>query len=148
MAELNRLDEEIAKIWANSPLAFRNVSLVNGVEGFGDFERRTSDTFKAGEPLTVYAEPVGFNYVLANGRYSFALGADLSLESSAGQIIVQGENLFSIDDSSRVPIREFHMVLSINLPDIKAGAYKAVFLVRDMNSNKTGSFSVPFRIGE
>ena len=148
LSRLDRLNDEIAKVWASSPLAFRNVAVVNGVEGFGDFERRDRNSFKAGETLMVYVEPVGFSYVLENGRYSFALAADLSIESDAGQIITEGEDLFLIDDSSRVQIREFHMVLSVKVPDIKAGGYKAVYQVRDMNSGKTGSFSVPFTTGE
>ena len=148
LAELDRLNDEVAKVWASSPLAFRNVSLVNSVEGFGDFERRDGNTLNAGETLMVYVEPVGFTYVLENGRYSFALAADLSIESDAGQIIVDGADLFSINDNSRVRIREFHMVLSVKIPDIKAGGYKAVYRVRDMNSGKTGSFSVPFTTGE
>ncbi len=148
LAKLDQLDDEVAKVWANSPLAFRNVTLVNGVDGFGDFERRAGDTFKAGETLMVYIEPVGFAYMPDNGRYAFALSADLAIENDAGQIIAEGEDLFLIDDSSRVQIREFYMVLSVNIPEIKAGRYKAVYNVKDMNSGKTGSFSVPFTIGE
>ncbi len=148
LARLERLDDEFAKVWARSPLAFRNVNVVNNAEGFGDFERRDGDTFKAGETLMVYVEPVGFTYVLENDRYSFALSADLAIENDAGQIIAEGEDLFLIDDSSRVQIREFHMVLSVKVPQIKAGGYKAVYQVKDMNSGKTGSFSVPFTIGK
>ncbi len=147
LARLDRLDDEVAKVWASSPLAFRNVTVVNSAEGFGDFERRDGDTFKAGETLMVYVEPVGFTYVLENGRYSFALSADLSIESDAGQIITEGEDLFLIDDSSYVQIREFHMVLSVKIPDIKAGGYRAVYRVKDVNTGKTGSFSVPFTTG-
>ena len=40
------------------------------------------------------------------------------------------------------------MMLSVEVPEIKAGGYKAVYQVKDMNSGKTGSFSVPFTIGE
>ena len=148
LARLDRLDEEIAEVWASGPLAFRSMTLVNGVEGFGDFKPRDGNAFKAGETLMVYVEPVGFAYVLENGRYSFALSSDLAIESDAGHIIVEGANLFLIDDSSRVRIREFHMVLSVKVPEIKAGGYKAIYQVKDMNSDKTGSFSVPFKIGE
>lgn len=148
LARLDRLDDEVAKIWASSPLAFRSVTLVNSVEGFGDFKPRDGNNFKAGETLMVYVEPVGFSYVPENGRYSFALSADLSIESDAGHIIVEGEDLFLIDESSLVQIREFHMVLSVEVPEIKAGGYKAVYQVKDMNSGKTGSFAVPFKIGE
>jgi len=148
LARLDRLDDEIAKVWASSPLAFRHVSVVNSAAGFGDFERRNSDTFKAGEILMVYVEPVGFTYVLAKERYWLALSVDLAIENDAGQIISEGEDLFLIDDSSRIQIREFHMVLSVKIPQIKAGEYKAVYQVRDMNSGKTGSFTVPFTIGK
>jgi len=148
LAKLDQLNDEVAKVWASSPLAFRDVTVVNGAEGFGDFEPRDGNTFKAGETLMVYVEPVGFTYALENGRYSFALSADLSIESDAGQIIAEGEDLFLIDDSSRVQIREFYMVLSVKVPEMKAGGYKAIYQVKDMNSGKTGSISVPFTIGE
>ena len=148
LTKLDRLNEEIAKVWASSPLAFRSVVVVNGAEGFGDFKPRDGNRFKAGETLMVYVEPVGFTYVRENSRYAFALAADLSIESDAGQVIAEGADLFLIDDSSRVQIHEFYMLLSVKIPDIKAGGYKAVYQVKDMNSGKTGSFSVPFTIGE
>ena len=148
LAKLDQLNDEVAKVWASSPLAFRDVTVVNSAEGFGDFKPRDGNRFNAGEALMVYVEPVGFAYALENGRYSFALSADLSIESDVGQIIAEGEDLFLIDDSSRVQIREFYMVLSVKVPEIKAGGYKAVYQVKDMNSGKTGSFSVPFTIGE
>jgi hypothetical protein len=148
LSKLDLLNDEVAKVWASSPLAFRNVAVVNSAEGFGDFKPRDGDRFKAGETLMVYVEPIGFTYALENGRYSFALSADLSIESDAGHIIAEGENLFMIDDSSRVQIREFYMVLSVKVPEVKVGGYKAVYRVKDMNSGKSGSFSVPFKIGE
>jgi hypothetical protein len=148
LSKLDRLNEEIAKVWASSPLAFRDVTIVTGAEGFGDYKPRDGNRFKAGETLMVYVEPVGFAYAPENGRYSFALSADLSIESNVGHIIAEGTDLFLIDDSSRVQIREFYMVLSVKVPEVKAGGYKAVYQVKDMNSGKTGSFSVPFSIGE
>lgn len=148
LAKLDQLNDEVAKVWASSPLAFRDVSVVNSAEGFGDFKPRDGNTFKAGETLMVYVEPVGFTYTLENDRYSFALSADLSIESDAGHVIAEGEDLFLIDDSSRVQIREFYMVLSVKVPEIKAGGYTAIYKVKDMNSDKTGSFSVPFTISK
>ena len=148
LAKLDQLNDEVAKVWASSPLAFRNLMLVNGAEGFGDYNPRDGNTFKAGETLMVYVEPVGFTYAQENDRYAFALSADLSIESDAGHIIAEGADLFLIDDSSRVQIREFYMVLSVKVPEIKTGGYKAVYQVKDMNSGKTGSFSVPFTINE
>lgn len=148
LVKLDQFNDELAKVWARSPLAFRTVTVVNGAEGFGDYKPRDGNRFKAGETLMVYVEPVGFTYVLENGRYSFALSADLSIKSDAGHTIAEGEDLFLIDDSSRVQIREFYMVLSVKVPEIKAGGYKAVYRVKDMNSGKAGSFSVPFTIGE
>jgi hypothetical protein len=148
LEKLDQLNDEVAKVWANSPLAFRGVTIVKGAEGFGDFRPRDGNEFKAGETLMVYVEPVGFAYAQENGRYSFALSADLSIESDAGHIIAEGADLFLIDDSSRVQVREFYMVLSVKVPEIKAGGYKAVYQVKDMNSGKTGSFSVPFTIGK
>ena len=56
-------------------------------------------------------------------------------------------NVFSISTPSTPKKREFSMTLSFGVPYLRPGDYKAVFTVHDQNSDKTGTFEVPFTIG-
>jgi len=143
---LDALNEAIDAIWTAGPLAFRKVVIVNSSHGYGDYEERADKTFKPDEKLKVHVEPVGYGYGTADGKTTISLTADLSFENATGQVLGEAKDVFSISAPSAVKKREFSMMLSFGVPYLRPGDYKAVFTVHDQNSDKTGTFDVPFTI--
>ncbi len=143
---LEALDQAVAKVWQEAPLAFRSWALVESAEGYGIYQPRENSAFRPGEIMRVYVEPVGFGYGGGEGTYEVALHADLALETPGGQILAEGKDIFSIRVPSRNRIREFNMTLSFAVPQLAPGPYQAVFTVRDRHSDKSGEFKVPFRV--
>jgi hypothetical protein len=143
---LDALDAAVAAVWEASPLVFRNVTVVTSSAGFGAYEERPDATFEPDEKLTVYVEPIGFGYKGEAGEATVDFSADLALQNATGQVLNESENVFTLSSPTRAGKREFAMTLSFAVPFLRPGEYKAVFTVHDQNSDKSGSFEVPFSV--
>ena len=143
---LEALDDAVTQVWRQAPLAFRNWAVVESAEGYGIYEPRENTSFRPGETMKVYVEPVGFGYGDQAGLHEVALSADLAIETPGGQILAEGKDMFSVSVPSRNRIREFNVTLSFAVPHLAPGPYRAVFNVHDRNSEKSGEFAVPFRV--
>ena len=138
---LDALSEAMDALCAASPLAFGRVVVVDSSEGYGVYSERMNKTFKPDEKLLVYVEPVCLAEG-ANGALGFK--ADLAIENTTGQVLGEAKDVFTISTSKR---RDFSTTLSFGVPYLRPGEYKAAFTVHDQNSDKTGTFEVPFSIG-
>lgn len=143
---LNALNDAVGIVWDASPLAFRKVAVVDGASGYGIYEMRGDTTFRPDEKLTVYVEPVGFGYGSSDGAASIGFTADLAIENATGQVLSETDDVFSLSTPSAPGKREFYMSLSFTVPYLRPGDYNAIFTVHDQNSDKTGTFEVPFSI--
>lgn len=143
---LNALDDAVGIVWDAGPLAFRKVAVVDGASGYGIYEMRADTTFRPDEKLTVYVEPVGFGYGSSDGAGSIGFTADLAIENATGQVLSETDDVFSLSTPAAVGKREFYMALSFTVPYLRPGDYTASFTVHDQNSDKTGTFEVPFTI--
>jgi hypothetical protein len=143
---LDALDAATAALWDQSPLAFRNVAVVSSSEGFGAYEERADAVFEPDEKLIVYVEPVGFGYGGSGASTTVGFDADLALQNSTGQVLSETKKAFSLSSPSRNGRREFAMTLSVVVPFVRPGDYKAIFTVHDQNSDKSGTFEVPFTV--
>jgi len=126
-----------------SPLAFRKTLVVDSSSGYGAYAERADVTFKPDEKMMIYVEPVCFGHA-ADGGIGF--NADLSIENMTGQVLGEARDVFSLSAPGARDRREFSMTLSFGVPFLRPGDYKAVFTVRDQNSEKSGTFEVPFAI--
>lgn len=138
---LQALDAAVDAICGAAPLGFGKVVIVDSSEGYGVYSERANKTFKPDEKLMVYVEPV----CLASGAgNAMGFAADLAIENTTGQVLGEAKDVFTISTTKR---RDFSTTLSFGVPYLRPGEYKAAFTVRDQNSDKTGTFEVPFSIG-
>lgn len=143
---LEALDEAADAIWVESPLAFRKVLLVDSSDGYGVYSERADAVFRADDKMMIYVEPVGYGYGATGGAASIDLNVDLSIENATGQVLGESKDVFKFSAETWPNRREFGMTLSFGAPYYRPGDYKAIFNVRDQNSDKTGTFEVPFTI--
>ncbi|MGQ7792312.1 hypothetical protein ACUN0C_07880 [Faunimonas sp. B44] len=148
MRALEALDAATDALWSRAPLDFRTALFVSEAAGFGVYSPRADRAFRAGEAVTVYAEPVGFAYGRSGAFHTIMLGAGLAIRNSTGQVIAEAEELFEVALQSLARNREFNMALSFAMPDLRPGDYVGIFTVRDRNSAKTARFELPFSIVE
>lgn len=137
---LAALAEAAEAICSASPLAFQDVAIVDSGDGKAPFAARTSTSFKPDEKLRVQFKPVCLK---AGADGSVGFKADLAFENDTGQVLGESQNVFSL---SQATSGAFSPVLSFGVPYLRPGEYKATFTVHDDNSDKSGSFDVPFTI--
>ena len=138
---LDALNEAADAIWEASPLVFRKVALVDST---GD--ERADPTYKPDEKVTIYVEPVGFGYGQSGDDATIDLDADMAIENATGQVITETKDAFQFSSKTRPNRRDFSLSMSFPAPYIRPGDYKAVITLRDRNSQKTGTFEVPFTV--
>jgi hypothetical protein len=144
---ISALDAAVETLWQKSPLQFRKVLFVDSAEGYGVYAERGSSVFKKGEPLLVYAEPVGFAYGKnALGNTEITLPVDFELQDNEGKTIYQKDDFVTVSLPVRYHNREFNMTITVRLSGLSAGEYMAKFHVHDKYSDKSGDFSLPFSI--
>ena len=143
---LDALSAAIDSICRASPLSFRTVVVVDSSSGYGVYSEKTDKTFKPDEKLKVYVEPVCFGYGGSGNSTKIGFTADLAIENTTGQVLGEAKDVFSLSTPSTPNKREFSMTLSFGVPFLRPGDYKAIFTVRDQNSDKTGTFEVPFKV--
>jgi hypothetical protein len=143
---LDALSAAVDAICDASPLAFRKVVIVDSSGGYGVFSERADKSFKPDDKMMVYVEPICFGYGGSGAATTVGFTADLAIENSTGQVLGEAKNVFSLSTPSTPEKREFSMTLSFGVPFLRPGDYKAVFTVHDQNSEKSGTFEVPFMI--
>ena len=143
---LDALDKAADTIWQEGPLAFRKVALVDSFGGYGIYEERADKTFRPDDKFMVYVAPVGFGYGRSGSSTTIGFDADLAIRNDTGQVIVERKGLMELSAQSAPNRREFAMNLSFGVPFVRPGDYTAVFTLHDKNSDKSGTFEVPFTV--
>ena len=138
-------------VWdATTDILFRNVVLVTEpAAGVGIYNPRANETYKLGEPIIIYAEPVGFGYgAPSDGLISIGFAVDLKVINAAGEVLGEIPNLTEVSLESRFKNREFLTNLTYNLDGITPGRYVLQTTLRDKNSGKSGTFDNTIEIVE
>ncbi|WP_417772352.1 hypothetical protein [Stappia sp.] len=139
--------ERLDAAWAEAPLGFTAATFVSGdVTGYGQYTPRADAVFAAGEPLVVYAEPVGFGHAATDDGFRVALAADYEILNPSGQVLASQSGFAELGARARVKIREFHTTLRFAFEGLRPGDYRLVTRLRDTASDKTGSFVLPFTV--
>ncbi len=142
-AALGLANDLLGQVWdQSSDIGIRDSLLVGEpAAGYGLYNPRGDDKFKAGEPVYVYAEPFGFGYgTPEDGLYAIGFAVDLRVISSSGEVMASVADIATLDLTSRYKNREFQANLTYTLDGIPAGRYVLETTLRDKNSAKTGSF--------
>lgn len=150
MAAIEKAEAALVEAWQASPIAFRRAIFVSEPpQGFGLFKEREDAVFAPGEPLVVYAEPVGYEWKEGgDGTYTFGFEIDLALKSPDGEVLVEKEQFQRLALTSHARNREFMLTLTLDISGAPAGDYVVEYRARDVNGSKAGLISLPFSIAE
>jgi hypothetical protein len=139
--------EALYELWGKSPLQFRRAFFVTQkATGFGIFNRRKSNIFKPGEPLLLYAEPIGYGWKQDGQVYKSDIIADFDLRDSKGKILTGQKDFgaFRIDSYDRNT--EYFVNMTYKLTGLSAGKFIIGTTLRDKITGKSGSFDLPFEV--
>ncbi|PWJ91490.1 hypothetical protein C8D77_103187 [Mesorhizobium loti] len=133
--------------WQAMPLAVQNVKQVDTASGFGIYSERANHTYKPGEKIVLYMEPIGYGYGSDGlGNSMIALSVDITVVSAAGETLGTSEKVGRVQVASRSHNRELFFKLDLSLDGLPPGKYRCDFLMHDENSNKTAPFTTDIEI--
>lgn len=147
LADIDQADAAVVSAWEKTPLTFRRAIFVTEAMGFGVYKERADAIFKGGEPLLVYAEPVGYAWKdNGDGTFSFGFNVDLLIKTSTGEIVGGQENFQKLDLTSRARNREFMLTLTLELKGAPPGDYIVEYRTHDAFSAESASIALPFSV--
>lgn len=145
--DLASAEKALEEAWDASQFFARNVTFVQEpAPMFGSFLARSNNSFKSGEQLLTYAEPVGYGYNFNGNKTEFGFFVDFLVKSKNGDIIGGQENFTSFHFISHVRNRELMLNLSLAFNGALPGEYVLEWKLRDQNSDKVAVISQTFRI--
>jgi hypothetical protein len=146
--EVDKRRAALIESWQLTPLTIRRAIFVKGEpRGFGLYEEHSSNEFRPGEKVIVYAEPVGYGWKeLGNGLFQLGFVVDFVIKSKDGEILAGKDNFMRIATDSHTRNLEFMVVLTLNMSSAPAGDYVIEYKLHDIASDKTASFQMPFKI--
>jgi hypothetical protein len=149
-SEIDKRDAAVVEAWQATPLTVRHAVFVSEhAAGFGMYKPRASDSFKPGEKLTVYAEPLGYGWKpVDDGQFEFGFVVDFLVKSPDGNILAGKQDFARLVQQSHVRNREFMLTLNLDLSGADPGNYVLEYTLHDIASDKSTSFNLPFKIAE
>lgn len=144
---MTALNDAAAILWQKSPLVCRRILWVaDKATGFGEYNLRETDSFKSGESMLAYAEPIGFGWRKSGEIWHTDMVADFIIRDKSGKELFRQDDFGKFDIASRARNREFMLNLSYRVSGAPTGDYVAVTHLRDKVTGKQGECSLPFTI--
>jgi hypothetical protein len=139
-------DKAAAAFWIASPLQLRVVTFADEVKGFGNYTPHAGTTFKPGDTLLIYFEPIGYAFAPDGDIFRIAIAADIEIHTPGGLILAKSTDFGRLEWSARAKTREVHAQLKLPLPKLKPGDYQLLMTLRDQGSPKTVTVTLPFAV--
>jgi hypothetical protein len=132
---------------AKAPLGLRRVQFVaEPPQGFGLYKPRPDNVFRRGEPLIVYAEPVGLGWKQADGLNLAVVVTDFEIRTPDGKVLGGQRDFGRFNFSSHDRNQEIMTHLTITLSGAPAGTYVFAATYRDQMTGKSATLDLPFEI--
>ncbi|GAA0778894.1 hypothetical protein E1180_19405 [Roseibium denhamense] len=133
--------------WESSGLAFAKALLTETKSnGFGQYSPRADADFAAGDPLYVYAEPVGYAFAQTGTGQSYQLTASYKLLNGSGQVLAEQQNFAEFSGSGRSLQLQLSAGLSFEFSGLPGGEYQLETMFTDTVGQQSASFTLPFTV--
>lgn len=141
------LRRAINVLTAKGPLALRRVQFISEPpRAFGIYQPRADNVFRAGEPLIVYAEPVGMGWKAEGGVNRAQMATDFVIRTADGKILGGQKEFGKFEFNSLERNHEVMTHLTIKLSGAPPGRYVLAATFRDLINGKSAMLELPFEI--
>lgn len=148
-AALAAFDKATAAFWDALPLQLRVIAFADSVSDYGNYVARPDSTFRTGDTLRLYFEPVGYSFAPSGGGVRAAISVDVEIRNPGGLIFGSAENFVRLEWKGRAPMHEVHASIAMPLPaNLRPGPYLLLLTLRDQGSAKVEEVTLPFSIAE
>ena len=117
-------------------------------KGYGMYSPKEGPSFKPGESLVSYVEPVGLTWKPApeNGRIQAHFSVDLDILSSTGEVLASQKAFGDFTFNGFFRNQEIYATLTTDVNGAAAGDYVLRFRFNDLNSGESASVDQKFTI--
>ncbi len=131
------------------PFTVRKAVLVTRpVEGYGMYEARPDTRFRDGEPVLIYAEPVGFR-IEGDGPFRWSFAADVAIATPEGEVLTGRYDFGSWTFVSQEANLETFLMLTLEFGGLPPGSYRVIVNLRDRFAEGAAArFDLPIEILE
>jgi hypothetical protein len=146
--DIDNEEAGLEAIWEKTPLTVHRSVFINGdPAAFGMYIERTPHVFKPGEPILIYAEPIGYRWKdEGDGTFAFGISADVLILNKDKKVIGGKEDVFRKVYRSHVRNKELMLTIHLNLTGAPAGNYVAEYRLHDLMSEQATTAELPFTI--
>jgi hypothetical protein len=132
---------------SKGPLTLRRVQFIAAPpRGFGIYQPRANNVFRMGEPLIIYAEPVGMGWQMADKLNRAHIVTDFEIRTAEGKVLGGQKEFGRFEFASHEQNQEVMTHLTITLSGAPRGQYVVVATYRDRVANKSANLELPFEI--
>ena len=133
-----KMQEALEMLWQDADIwVAKSVLIANKASGFGIYNKRADNVYKAGQPILVYVEPMGYNHRLRqDGKYEFGVISDFIVKRPSGEILGGKKNVARMVLVSSRPNQEMFLNLTYRLSGAPPGKYVIETVLHDVVSNK------------
>lgn len=116
--------------------------------GYAMYEPREGSTFKAGESLVSYIEPIGLTWkeTAVKGKLETRFTVDFDILNPKGDVLAGQKAFGDFTFTGYLRNQEIYSTLTIDVSGAPAGDYVLRFHFNDVNSGKSASVDQPFKI--
>ncbi len=143
-ADFKAAREQYLFAWNHTGFHSQFDTYINSTQGYGVYQEHKSTTFRAGEPIILYVEPVGFTHIPlkvgANNTklYLVNLTAGILVSDKQGNVLFGKENIPLLNVISHNKNTEVSVRLSVTQSSpFPAGKYVIAYTVNDVPSGKS-----------
>ncbi|WP_438748343.1 hypothetical protein [Pararhizobium sp. O133] len=145
----NLLRSATSEFSARLPFAIAKAVFVKASpEGYARYELRDGSSFKQGEKLISYIEPIGLSWKPAptGAKKQSHFSVDMDILSITGEQLASQKKIGEYTFASLIPNQEIYATLTTDVSGGAAGDYILRFHFNDLNNGKSTSVDQKFTI--
>ncbi len=133
--------------WSAQDLAFTTAVFVEAAaSSYGKYSPRNDSSFAASDVITVYAEPIGYDFAPSADGFRYDLEVGFRLLNTTGQVLAEQNGFASFSGEARTMRKELGTSLSFQFEGLPAGSYILSADFTDKIGEKSASLSLPLTI--
>lgn len=110
--------------------------------GFSMYELHDTNTFKSGETVHFYTEPLGMKWAETDdNQYQMNVQVGMKIATSAGAVLFDEANAATFVKKVQEPTTDFYIYLHFDTGSLPAGGYTVDYTLTDVNKGETTKVS-------
>ncbi|HKM63170.1 MAG TPA: hypothetical protein VJY39_11850 [Acidisphaera sp.] len=147
--DIDAREKAVIEVWQKTPLTIRRAMFVTEkASGYGEYDPRPDNVFKAGEPLIAYLEPVAYGWLqVGPDLYTFGFDVDFAIKlKSTDKVVGERKDFGHLVQQSHARNLEYTITLTLNVSGAPPTDYILVYTLRDVTGPRSATAELPFTI--